>query len=140
LPARDGRPCYIAGTAHSEWSGVTLYPLQVTDEKLDAATWADRIAEIEAEKERDYRAASSARVAFDEKAEELAAVRTERRGLQRELRRARLDAKEHGLKTAPTLCAVIREKISALVERAEELAKERRELDATFSGQPGWQN
>lgn len=54
LPARNGKPRYIPGLAHSDSEGVTLYPLQMLDDPLDAAARADHIAEREAETERGY--------------------------------------------------------------------------------------
>ena len=46
--SRKGRDVYMAGTQHSDCEGVTL-DLDVTDDEMTAARWADRMAEREAE-------------------------------------------------------------------------------------------
>lgn len=54
LPSRNSVPQYVPGTAHTDWDGKTLYPLDRYDDPVDCARAADRYAEIAAEQERDY--------------------------------------------------------------------------------------
>ena len=56
LPGKDRKCCYIPGVLHSDWDGVTIYPLDMYDNALDAACAADGHAERQAENEREYNA------------------------------------------------------------------------------------
>ena len=106
LPGRDGTPRYIPGTSHSDWGGVTLYPLDVYDTERDAAYAADRLVEINAEKAREEDAKSHAEQEIEEARAAIVECRSDLRALLRELKQAR----EHG----PTVCEALRAHVRSL--------------------------
>lgn len=108
LPARDGKACYVPGTAHSEWDGVTLYPLDMYDDALDAASAADQYAEHAAESEREYQAREDAKIQIDELRDTIATLRSDARALIRDMKSAR----RNGLANYPAICAALREKLA----------------------------
>lgn len=88
LPARNGKPVYIPATSHTEYDGDTVYPLEQFESPRDAAIRADRYAEIEAEKERDYQESWQLGADYAAAREEALQARDRRRILERRLREA----------------------------------------------------
>lgn len=121
IPARDGRPQYVAGTAHSAWDGVTLYPADRYDNPLDAASAADRHAERDAEEEREYQTAWQAGQRYAELGAEAKEARKEALAILAERRKVK------GLET-PALCGAIRAQVAALLSRIEEAREARAKL------------
>ena len=145
IPARNGEPQYVPGTAHSEWDGVTLYPLDRYDSPVDAAAVADQIAERAAEKERDYNRAWQAGQRWADLGEEIAELRKgiiaavrQFREARRSLRLADADPNgeahwtgEDGAPTAGTfdrLCEIIRADVSHDLEEIRKARETREEL------------
>lgn len=60
LPARDGAPVYVYGYEDPNNAGAALVDFDYTNNKRDAAKWADSIAEREAEESREYYAKDAA--------------------------------------------------------------------------------
>ncbi len=134
LPGRDGKPRYIAGIASTDSDGVTLWPREWYEEKLDAATAADRAAELAAESEREHNEVSGARFAFDEKGAEMAAERIERRELRAIL--ARLKG-ERGL-AARLARSSTNLKIHRSMELTRRLESQRAQLALDYDHREGW--
>jgi len=112
LPARNGRPRYIVGLAWSDCDGVTLYPFVSSDEPLDAAHQANRLAERMAEHQRDHDSAWNAGRRFAEMGEFIAATRKCALALLAEMK-----AERRGEVTArPVICATLRERVDGYLE------------------------
>jgi hypothetical protein len=104
------------------------------DDRLEAAQAADRIAEVYAEEERDYRRASHAKLQYDEKDDEVAAIRRRLLGtFHAEGRAARASY-------TPELMAVFRGYVTDALEQITQLRKERVELKAEFHREQGWKD
>jgi hypothetical protein len=141
LPARGGKPQYLPGTAHTEYDGVTVYPLDRYDSPLDAAGAADHIAEREAESEREYNAAWQAGSRWAQLGEEVAELR---RGIIRAVRQFKEARKAlqpdgrttwTGIETGKpvsgrfeALCDIIRSDIADDLESIRQAREEREKL------------
>jgi hypothetical protein len=123
LPARNGTPRFISGVADSVNDGPAILSLELFDDKDDAARNADSLAEIYAEKERDYRRASNAGFRHGELGEEIATMR----GQVREILKARRDHIRKGDKV-PTILAVLECKARELLGEIEEMQEKRATL------------
>ena len=91
LPARDGEPRYICGYSEPD-SGVVILSasdgrIDITDDKRDAASWADSLAEKMAEWNRESSEAENKKnAAADEIAESRADFKTAAAGLREQLK------------------------------------------------------
>lgn len=56
LPARNGAEQFVAGYLDPNNSGAAFIDFAITSDKVEAATWGDRIAEIAAEDQREFAA------------------------------------------------------------------------------------
>lgn len=105
LPARDGEPQYAPAIA-DPWNPdayiVDFY--SVTDDKSDAASWADSMAERHAERERDYLTQEAARLAVDDAREDVRKARAAARDIIHELRAVNAWRNVN----APAICAAVR--------------------------------
>ena len=113
LPGHDGKPIYIPGTAHSDWDGITLYPLNMFDDALECAQAADSYAEHAAESEREYQAKDQAKQQIAELHEEIVTLRADARALIREMKTARNTAS-----TYPVICKALRDKLADIREES----------------------
>jgi len=129
LPAKDGAERFLAGyvTSYSSDDGAA-FERETFATELDAALRADRLAELAAEEERDYCAATSAACSILETREEVATIRANALKLAKERRElcASLPADQY-----PRAAAVIAEsiveawhEICALREKVEKLRDE----------------
>lgn len=114
LPARSGRPQYVAAVQWSDRDGVTVWPNRMTESALDAAAWADQEAERIGEEEREYSAAYESGRRYAELMAEARETRKERRALHKALRAERIAALRAGLTPSPIVCAALREKLESL--------------------------
>lgn len=128
MPARDGTPRYVPGYRWTDADIVTLYPLDVHEDKADAAASADGYAECAAELEREYQAAESARLAVDEARERIREYRAEHRAIVRELRTVPASA------ARPALCSAIRARLRAL---RSSVSRARDEIRKAMHDNPG---
>ncbi len=114
LPARDGKPVFIPGTALSDWDGVTLYPLDMYDDALDCAQAADQYAEHDAEASREFYAKDQAEQETERLREEIVTLRADARALIRDMKAAR----HAGLLDYPAICAALRYKLADVREES----------------------
>jgi hypothetical protein len=96
---------------------------QENDDVRDAARRADRIAELQAESEREYNEAWQAGSRFAELAETIAADRRASLALLREMKPERQRAADR-----PAICAALRERLESLLEDIREARERRAEL------------
>ena len=119
LPSRHGGPVYVP--AINDPDNADCYTVDfhsTTEDKAEAARWADSMAECYAERERDYRARESAKIEAEDLREQIAALRARHSAAVRELR-----AVPAGGDT-PTLCAMLRASL-ARMRRDVHQARER---------------
>jgi hypothetical protein len=153
LPARNGRPRFVAGYAdpyngNAESDGAACLSFDEifegepgdglprhNDGAREAAIRADGIAESMAESEREYQAASSARFEFGELAEEIGATRRQTLSIIRELKRL---AKKISATEAAESCAALRAVISRNVKKIRQARKRHEELLNEFGQRPGF--
>lgn len=106
LPARDGKEQYVPAIRHSDWDTCTVYLNEITDDKKQAANWADRNAEREAESCREEDAKDQAQQQIAEAREAIHTINKEVLPALKELKGANL---------TPGICAVVRTGISELL-------------------------
>lgn len=106
LPARDGKEQYVPAIRHSDWDTCTVYLNEMTDDKKQAANWADRNAEREAESCREEDAKDQAEQQIAEAREAIHTINKEVLPALKELKGANL---------TPGICAVVRTGISELL-------------------------
>jgi hypothetical protein len=142
LPTPRGRGSdrerYVYGYAEaSRWSPNSDSALLVFDpvsDKLEAARLADRVAELAAEREREYREAWAAGSQFAELGTTRRELANHIRALLRELREAC-----ERLADCPHIRASLRQSIRAALAERDNARKERAELKATFGREPAFQ-
>lgn len=114
---------FMAGTEDS-WGNRTIYHEEgVFECDQEAALRADRVAENEAEKERDYQAKEEAERKIEENKEEIARIREELRGLCKELRPVNL---------SPSICEAVRFKMKTLLKEKAKLYTEIRKFSKNY--------
>lgn len=120
---------YIAGYADPNNKGAAFVELSLidSDDETGAAFAANRIAELEAERERDYQRAWHAGQRFRDLADEVAGARKACIALIREAR-----AVCDSLTNAASVKAAIREKIETHCETIREARREREKLQSEF--------
>jgi hypothetical protein len=132
-PSRHGVERYVYGYADPNIEGAATLCFDITDDKNDAARWADSIAEHTAEEEREYQAASSARFQFDELGEDISDTRKSALRLIAELK-----AKRRALCDAPAIIAALRSDIEQMLDSIREARERRVTLENEFSCHAGW--
>lgn len=157
LRARDGRAVYVAGYRFTDAddSGTfdlgDLFAAEGRDESdaeeaaRDAARRADSLAERAAEREREWQAAWHCGTRWADLGEEVATLRAEARGLLAERRAATGPAATRRALMAdrfPALCATVRARVAAIVERIAEARAERARMadgegDGEYIGHDG---
>jgi hypothetical protein len=116
LPAKNGTPRYYPAIESSDWDTVTAWPLENHDRARDAASSADREAEIAAEKEREYYEKDQAEQRVIEARELIRETKRELLQLLREYRPFRKSAKF----AKSSLCDVIRARINSHLQEIAE--------------------
>lgn len=132
-PSRHGVERYVYGYADPDNEGAAALCFAVTDDKNDAAYSADSIAEYAAGEEREYQAASSARLQFDELASDISNTRKAALRLIAELK-----AKRRALCDAPAIIAALRSDIKHKLDSIREARERRATLENEFSYHVGW--
>lgn len=123
LPARNGSPQYVHGHSDPCNPGSALICFTLTDDKEEAAGWADHLAEWSAEESREYYAKDMAeRDTLDAK-EEIKRLRLETLLLIREAR---------GQAFTPAVCSAIKSRIAALLKERSEQFRIIEERQANF--------
>jgi len=113
---------------------VCFEPIEFDDE-LGASYAADCLAERAAEAERNYREASSARLRYEELAEEVTDKRRICLGLLRDIKRARATLCDH-----QAICAALRERVDQYLDLFRKLRAKRAKLRDEYSKHEGWEN
>ena len=89
LPARDGKPRYLPAMGDPSNADCAQFDFHsITEDKVQAARWADQIAEYYAEQEREYRAGEDAENRIEEINTEIKDLYTGFRKISREIRAA----------------------------------------------------
>jgi hypothetical protein len=110
LPARHGVSQYIPGVRMTDSDGVTLYPLDASDNVEDAARSSDHYAERLAEDAREQDAQYQAEQQIENAKETIEDARASRRSIVAAMRQARATSVD-----APrVLCDVLRKELSDL--------------------------
>lgn len=135
IPARNGRPCYVAAFHDSMNDGAPIVSFETTDDEITAAVWADSLAESYAETERDYRRANNARFRYESLGDDIACARTACLALIKEARDA--CASLTGL---DRIKAAIRARIESYLEETATARRARADLHAAFANCNGWQD
>ena len=104
-------------------------------EACEAARRADRIAELDAEKEIDFQRAWQASRDFEELGEEVKTKRRDTLTLIKELKTVRHKVDED---ETPTICAILRQQIAANLASIGDMRKQREELQYSYADQDGW--
>lgn len=142
LPGRKGESRFVAGHEFGDVDGGPTLDLSRVfveprsdwygrastdcDAAIDAASHADSLAKSAAEEEREYQTAWAAGSQWADEGETIAAARRKALALLKERRAAmRGEMPDRALKDAPSVCRLIEEKVSDLVESIRE-ARERR--------------
>jgi hypothetical protein len=133
-PARNGKERFVYGYEDPNGNGnAAALCFDVADDKDDAARWADSVAEYAAEEEREYNAASDARIRFDGLADDISAERKSLLQLIRELKEKRAT-----LCDAPVIIATLQTSIERGLDVIREAREKRAELKSDFSYHAGW--
>jgi hypothetical protein len=131
LPARNGSPVFVAGIADPYNDGPAIVAFtHTTDDATTAAIWADQIAESYADEERDNQRVTSARIRFDELADNVAQVRKCSLSLIREI-------KQSGT-LRPAVCAALRKAVVEQIEFIRAMRTERADIAHAFSSHAAW--
>lgn len=159
MPARNGAPVFVAGyadpfngTKGNEWknpaclsfssvvygeSGWFSTDPRDNPECADAGRLADRITEIMAESEREYREVTDARQRFESLADDIKAEWSEWSALMRECRAMRQRAAD-AVNIAPHIAATIRARLASIRESILEMTAERETLASDYGSHDGW--
>lgn len=112
LPSRNGIEQFVPAIRHTDWDTATVYLNEITDDKRQAARWADHNAEREAEASREADAQDSAQ-------QQIAEARAEIHVINRQLLPALKELKGANLTAA--ICSMVRAGINDLLgDRAEQ--------------------
>ncbi len=132
LPARNGKPLYVPAVTTSYGDhGASMWLGGITDNKHDAARWADQLAAQYAETEREYQAASNARFKYDELGEDVARERRAALELIADIKASR--------PFPDRICSTLREALQGMLEAIHKARADRKELIDQFGREPGWQ-
>lgn len=132
-PARNGEPRYVAGYGDPNNEGAARLDMtSITDDKTEAAYRADRVAERDAESEREYQEAADAGQYYLELAEEAAEARKAALAILAEAKRAR------ALGTFPALREAVCRKLRDYLDDRTEAYDKRDQLLADWGRTPGF--
>ena len=126
LPARAGAEQYVHGYEDSINKGSALIDFTLTDDKKDAAIWADSMAQYEAEEAVEFYAKAQAEQDIEEAKEEIGANRKEIKRLLAE----RKALKKHGHNE--TVCGLFKSEVSRLLNQIRELKNKVKSLEDNF--------
>jgi hemerythrin len=125
LPARGGKARYVYGVADENNDDCALLDFDSTDDKEQAAHWADDTARHFAEEESHYQASWRAGSDYHDLGERIAEHRTQVIALCREARKAR---KNPDASSFPTICELIREGVASHLASMRKAREKRAEL------------
>lgn len=133
LPAHKGTCRYVAGyrTSNDSDGSAAVCFHDITDDSATAAIWADRLAEIIAESEREYRESWQAGTRYSELSEEIAALRVEILALCGEIR-------SMGKSFPKAICTTLRGKISANLRDMDKKRRKREKLFDSYGNADGF--
>jgi hypothetical protein len=137
ITARKGVAQFIAATRHSDWDGITLWPLDRFDNAADAARLADQHAERAAETEREYQIAWRKGQDAAELHNEAINLRSEAMQTIADLRHARrtVDATPDYI---ARLCNLARSHVAGLLRRIEAKRAKRDNLEREWGNCEGF--
>lgn len=127
---------FVAGFPDPYNDGPAFVELETTDDEQTAARWADDLARIMAEENREWSRASSARIDHDQMGADMA---VHRRGFLKLRELKRLDANGNAETYPPHVVAAIQDSIASHLRDYRKLKAERRQLRNTFAHQAGWE-
>lgn len=133
LPAKGGQERYLAGFQDPFGNDAASIEVAVYDTKEEAARAADRLAEVYAEKEREYREAWNAGNRARALDEEVKETRAQLLALLREMKAARRTASD-----TPTICAILRQDVQRLLAAISMARAHRDELRDSYNYASGW--
>ncbi|WP_315743122.1 hypothetical protein [Bradyrhizobium sp. SZCCHNR1075] len=132
MPARDGKPRFVAGMVSDDESAlIAMY--DATDDDTTAAIWADHLAERYADNAREHERVSSARARFNELAATIAEERRVCLALIAEL-------KPRMRSFGPATCKALREAVANLRESIGAMRAERADIAHAFASHPAWES
>lgn len=112
LPSRNGIEQFVPAIRHTDWDTATVYLNEITDDKRQAARWADQNAEREAESSREEDARDSAQQQIAEARDQIHVINRQLLPALKELKGANLTA---------AICSMVRAGINDLLgDRAEQ--------------------
>ena len=120
LPARQGREQYIPAVTFSDSDGVIIWPLDISDNKLEAARSADHYAKVRAEEERSYRIKEAASMRIEDLHEECKAAVAEVHELKLAIRRSQ-DLEEPICSALKSTISQLRREVARSIEEIKEL-------------------
>jgi hypothetical protein len=131
LPARKGQSIFVAGYRTSYDDSGAAVCFESTEDETQAAQWSDHIAEILAEKERDYNTAWQAGSRYSGYGSDISAIRQDILALCK-------DIKESGRSFRSAVCKTLRESISSKLQEIDRLRRKRAQLLETYSHNDGF--
>ncbi|WP_315764489.1 hypothetical protein [Bradyrhizobium sp. SZCCHNR2009] len=132
LPARNGRPQFVAALSTTDNDEGVIVAFDITDDEATAAIWADGLAENYADNSRDYQRVYSARVRYDELADDISALRKDCLALIRELK-PRLRS------FGPAMCRALRHAVASQLETIRRARQERADILHAFGSHAAWE-
>ena len=133
LPARDGKPRFLAGYEDAHGNDAAYIDFSaVFDDETEAAYAADRMAERDARETREYNEAWQAGSHYASLADDMKAEREDTRRLIAALREASPQAAVVTESARETICGVLRANIKRSLARLEKLRAERAALKANI--------
>lgn len=115
LPARNGQCLFVYGYEDEDNPGSALIDFDVTNDKDDAARWADSMAERDAEESREFYAKDQA----EQEVYDLQARIEDGKKEVRRLLSERRQLKRQGLESA-TVCELFAERVGRLLDEVKE--------------------
>jgi hypothetical protein len=142
LPGRNRKPQFVAGYADPDNEGCARIDFSALhNDSRDAALAADRFAEIEADKERDYQTAWQAGLRYVDSNSELNATRHEFIALRSEMRDARKALSGKGIDFDSTsICLALTSQLKELARKRSELIADRAKLLSEFGKEAGFRD
>lgn len=132
MPSRNGRALLVAGIADPYNNGPAIVSFETTNDEITAALWADHLADRYAEAERDYQRVTSARIRFDELADQISGERKQCLALIAEL-------KPRMRSFGPATCKALRGAVADLLESIGQARQERADIVHAFGSHAAWE-
>lgn len=127
LPARNGKPVYLYGVT-DPWNKntgmIAWRQSEWTDDKKEAARWADSQAEYYAEFCREDEARESAKAEIEEAKKRIKEIRIDRKAIM-------ADVRQSGL-LRPKICEAVRSQVQELMEESRTLYKRIKKLEDNY--------